>query len=43
MSTMKTSIQKKKVSAPGRKISAREAREYVNRKFGPALAKLASK
>lgn len=41
MSTIKTPIQKKKVPAPRRKMSAREAREHVNRKFGPALAKLA--
>jgi len=36
-----TNPKKKAIPRPGRKMSAAEAREHVNRKFGKALAKLA--
>jgi len=39
MSTGKTAT-KRVIPPPGRKLSFKEAREHVNKKFGPAFAKL---
>jgi hypothetical protein len=33
--------QKKKIPAPGRKMTRQEARDYAFRKFGPAMKMLA--
>ena len=41
MNTVKTPPQKRVIPPPGRKLSAAEARAFVNKQFAKAFAKLA--